>query len=122
MPGRSLQLDRLPAVPGCCCCCCFSLSLFWGSFFLLLQGSVGNAPAPSPRQSLGNLQPLIYDLMNYFIRQGEVTFGSQMYANKDCDRTTYDLKLEVCVGGGWVTPHHPPRQLESLVNLDPLKL
>lgn len=50
-----------------------------------------------PHQSFGNLQPLICDLVNYFIRQGGVKFGSQMYANKDCDRITYDLKLE---GGG----------------------
>lgn len=37
--------------------------------------------------------------MNYFIQEGGVPFGSQIFANEDCDRTVSDLKLEG--GGPW---------------------
>lgn len=60
------------------------------------------------QKSFGNSQHLIYDLLNDFIQEGGVTFGSQIFANEDGDPTISDLKLEV--GGQSATPCLPHGQ------------
>lgn len=93
MPGRSFHnFTNFPQ---------FRVFLSSGAAFSCFAEVLFETPllAP-PHQSFGNLQRLVCDLINYFLRQGGVKFGNQMHANKDCDRITYDLKLEVGVGDG----------------------
>lgn len=54
-------------------------------------------------------------LVILFGREREVRLGNQIHANKECDKTTYDLKLERRGGWKWVTPCPPGRRLEFLV-------
>lgn len=62
------------------------------------------------QESFGNSQHLIYDLLNYFIQEGGVTFGSQIFANEDGDPTISDLKLEA---GGGGNPSRPVFLIDS---------